>query len=302
MDIQDVLLKIGYTDLRDFGKEWRTCPIYRSSDNKTSLCIKKATGEWYDFSGRVGGGLAQLVQLTLKLGNIQEAEDILGDVGQIVSTNQHKYELWSQPKFNKELLFKLKKDHSYWEKRGIPEKTITNFEGGTTFNGRMAYRYVFPIFNDRNDLVGFSGRRLTDNPDFPKWKHLGKKSSWLYPLKLNEKIISKHKEIVLVESIGDMLSLWEAGIKNTIVTFGVVISPKIIQLMIKMDIQKIFISFNNEPDNQNIGNEAAKEARTTLLKFFDQEQVVIALPEAKDFGDMNQEQINLWQTLNNLKN
>jgi hypothetical protein len=298
MEVLDILQKIGYTDLRDFGKEWRARPLYRPSDNTTSLCIKKSTGEWYDFSGRVGGGLAQLVQTTLGI-SFEDTKAFLGDTT-IKPSSKNRYELSSVRKFDKMLLVKLQKDHTYWLNRRISTKTVEIFEGGITFNGRMAYRYVFPIFDERHDLIGFSGRSLTNNPDYPKWKHLGAKSNWLYPLTWNREILSEKREVILLESIGDMLALWENNIKNTIVCFGVDVSHKIVELLLKLDTQRIIVAFNNDTKNNNVGNEAAEDCKTKLLNFFDPQQVVIALPEAKDFGEMNAEQITLWE--NQLKN
>jgi hypothetical protein len=66
-EVRDILLKIGYSDLRDFGKQWRMAPLYRSSDNNTSLAVNKLTGQWYDFSARMGGSIQKLIQLTLNL-------------------------------------------------------------------------------------------------------------------------------------------------------------------------------------------------------------------------------------------
>jgi DNA primase len=294
MDVLDVLQKMGYTDLQDFGKEYRTCPLYRPSDNRTSLCIKKTTGEWYDFSERIGGSLAQLVQRTLQLPSVDAAKDFLGDTT-IVSNPKNRYELSSMRKFDKELLVKLQKDHSYWFKRGISAHTIELFQGGITFNGRMAYRYVFPIFDEKDNIVGFSGRRLNDNPEYPKWKHLGAKSGWCYPLKWNADVIATTKDVIIVESIGDMLALWDNDIKNTLVTFGVDISLKIIQFLLRIDIERIFIAFNNDEHNNLVGNDAAEDGRLKLLKFFDPQQVIIAIPEAKDFGEMTKEEIDIWK-------
>ena len=294
MEIKDVLFKIGYSDLRDFGKEWRTRPLYRTSGNGSSLAIKKATGEWYDFSSRQGGGLAQLVQLTLNLKS-EEVESFIGGEIQYASTPKDKYELSGIQKFNKQMLFRLRKDHTYWVGRKVSQKTVEQFQGGTTFNGRMAYRYVFPIFDDKDNLIGFSGRSLTDNPDFPKWKHIGSKSNWCYPLKWNSHVIMETKEVILLESIGDMLALWERGIRNTLVTFGVEISPKIIEFLLKMDIHRILLAFNNDSDNEFVGNKAATDGKKKLEQFFDPHQVVIAVPDQKDFGVMTSEEILLWQ-------
>jgi hypothetical protein len=296
MEVIDVLHKIGYVSLQDFGKDWRTTPLYRASDNKTSLCINKSNGQWYDFSARDGGSLLGLVKLTMSLPTMKAAQAFIGDTSFIIEPpTKHRYELLETKKFDKNLLFKLQKDHSYWVERGISELTVSTFQGGTTFNGRMCYRYVFPVFNSKDELVGFSGRRLNDNSDYPKWKHIGPKSTWCYPLKWNQDFLYDSKEAILVESIGDMLALWDAGIKNVIVTFGVDISVKIVELLLRMDAQRILIAFNNDEENNLVGNQAAVDGKKFLLNHFDSSQVVVAIPTQKDFGEMDNEQITLWK-------
>jgi hypothetical protein len=62
----------------------------------------------------------------------------------------------------------------------------------------MKNRYVFPIFNLKNNIIGFSGRDTT-NISKIKWKHLGEKSDFLYPLFLNDTHIKTKKEIKKVK-------------------------------------------------------------------------------------------------------
>lgn len=302
MDVIDVLHKIGYTDLKDFGKDWRTKPLYRASGNSSSLSIVKETGQWYDFSSRQGGGLMYLVKLTLGLATMDDAQAYLGDETFQSQPRKNLYELTSIKQFDKNLLVKLLKEHEYWLRRGISKSTLETFDGGITYNGRMAYRYVFPILNPKDELVGFSGRSLNNNPNYPKWKHIGSKSHWLYPFKWNKDIIAEKKEVILVESIGDMLALWDNGIRNTLVTFGLDLSPAVIKILIQYDMERVFLGFNNDADNELAGNLAAEDAQESLLKFFDPKQIIMALPESKDFGEMTAEQIKAWKSKNNLKN
>jgi DNA primase len=159
----------------------------------------------------------------------------------------------------------------------------------------MKNRYVFPIFNNKNELIGFSGRTLVTGYNIPKWKHIGTKSNWCYPLKWNINLLKSSKEVILIESIGDMLSLWDKGIKNTIVTFGISISRSIIEFLLRIDAQKIIIAFNNDEDNNLVGNEAADKEKFHLSKYFDPHQIILAIPDYKDFGEMDEIQINLWK-------
>ena len=296
MQVKDILHKIGYTDISELGKSYRTSPLYRPSDNKTSLSIDRTTGMWYDFADNNGGSLLSLVKLTMNLPSLEAAKEFVGDSTiDIEQATIHRYELLDTKKFDKQLLLKLEKNHTYWINRGISLQTIQTFEGGITHNGRMRHRYVFPIFDEKDNLVGFSGRSLVNNSDFPRWKHLGPKSTWVYPFKWNKEILFDTKEVVLLESLGDLLSMWDAGIKNTLVTFGISISKSIIELLLKIDAQKIFIAFNNDEKNNCVGNNAADKGRLNLLRYFDADQVVTAIPDYKDFGEMDLEQINLWK-------
>src|SRR5258705_5365402 len=71
--IREILTDLGY-ELRDCGKEFRAKPIYRDSDNSTSLCIHKDTGYWCDFSMGISGKFDELVQITLKLDSLEAAQ------------------------------------------------------------------------------------------------------------------------------------------------------------------------------------------------------------------------------------
>lgn len=282
METREILNAIGYVELQDHGKEYRMRPLYRSSGNSTALCVNKSNGQWYDFSAREGGSILGLVKLTLNLSSLKAAKEYLGNPEiEIEDYAVNKYELSEHKRFDKELLVKLKKDHSYWEGRGISKDILELFNGGTTFNGRMGYRYVFPIIDNKNDLIGFSGRRLNDNPDYPKWKILGKKSNFVYPSWQAQ----YSKKSIIVESIGDMLSLAEIGIRHVLVAFGVEISPKIIQHLLKFDCQEIFIVMNNDNGNNFVGNLASLECKQSLLKYFDVGQVTSIIPPYKDLNE-----------------
>ena len=118
-------------------------------------------------------------------------------------------------------------------------------------------------------MIGVTGRYTKDTPEGkPKWLHRGRTSEWKYPLQVNQKTLKEKKEIILIESIGDMLSLWECGIENTIVVFGLNISPSFLSLLIKLDPNKIFVSFNDDSDNNNAGYKGVESAVRKLKKYF----------------------------------
>ena len=298
-DLKDILLEIGYSNIIDNGKEFRARPIYRDSGNNTSLCIKKSNGRFVDYGADISGTFEDLIKISLNLKSKVEAQAWLVD--KLPSAGLfHKAEkpLIKQPRIlNKQDLSLLIPEHEYWNTRGVSDDTLNVFGGGVMREGRLKDRYVFPIFNRKKELVGFAGRDIKNNPspNRPKWKHIGDKSKWKYPLQTNALILQELKEVIIVESVGDMLALWECGIKNTIVTFGVSISVELLNLFIKLNMNKMIISFNNDSQNNNTGNIAAKKAENKLLKYFDRRQVSVNLPPKNDFGDMSPQETLLWK-------
>jgi hypothetical protein len=293
-NIHQILTNLGYS-LKDFGREYRTKPIYRDSDNDTVLRIYKDTGFWVDFKENVSGDFTSLIKKSLKLENNEQAKVWLKEKKFTFIDQVTKQPQVSEKKtFDKDLLLKLKKDHQYWIDRNVTSETIEAFQGGLASLGKMKNRYVFPIFNSKTEIIGFSGRDITNESKI-KWKHLGDKSSWCYPTFLNIENLKSEKQVFLIESIGDCLSLWDAGIKNTIVTFGLDVSISILNLLLKLDPDKINISFNNDSQKNNAGNQAAEKAFNKLSRYFDRKQLNIVLPTKKDFGEMCLNEIKEWK-------
>ena len=63
VDFKTILEGLGYT-LFDRGKEWRAKPMYRDSDNDSSLRILKDSGKWIDFARGTGGDFKKLVEIS----------------------------------------------------------------------------------------------------------------------------------------------------------------------------------------------------------------------------------------------
>ena len=294
-----MLYELGYSNISEYPREYRTRPIYRESDNNTVLRIDKTTGRFVDFAENISGSFEDLVKLTLKMKTVSEAQKWVSSKGESQGERKVavvKPEIKSPKIFNKSCLSKLVNNHIYWKNRGVSESTVSQFKGGLITEGKMKNRYVFPIFDAKDRLVGVSGRYTQEikYDSIPKWKHIGDKYAWKYPLFLNHEIILNNKEVFLVESIGDMLSLWEAGVKNSIVTFGLDVSSSIMGVLLRFDLNKVYISFNNDSDKNSRGNLAAKKAQQKLLKHFDPNQVEVKLPTKNDFGDMDTKEIQTW--------
>ena len=289
-NIRGILEELGYSGIQESQKDLRMTPVYRESSNKTVLAVRKDSGYFIDFAANITGDLADLVKLSLKLTDIKDARVWLEDRNinvRIINEERHQ-KIKLQKTFNKDCLLRLVKDNEYWNRRGISDQTLEKFEGGLAFKGKLSGRYVFPIFNSKEDLVGFAGRDIFNNPDRVRWKLLGVKNDWVYPAFLNSKKIIQSKSVVLVEGIGDLLSLYECGVENVLSLFGTNLGGGILNFLIKTDVRKIIISTNNDDLNGgSAGNKASQEIYNKLSRFFDLDNIEIRLPDTKkDWGEI----------------
>ncbi len=285
-NISEILTSLGYK-LTDSGQYFRTSAIYRAGDNPNSISVNKKTGNFYDFVENRRGTLEELVQLTLKLKNVSDASEFLKTKHEFIPyTSDQEIKIDVTKTFSNEVLSKIIKNHSYWQGRGISKTVIEQFEGGVINEGKLKGRYIFPIYGPKKEIIGFDGRDVTFKKKI-KWKIIGPKCEFKYPLFLNHQIIKDKNEVILVESIGDMLSLWECGICNTIVLFGTEISLAVLNFLLKININKIIISLNNDETGSGAGNRAAEKAKNKLLRYFDNHQVRITFPPIP-FNDWNE--------------
>ena len=205
--------------------------------------------------------------------------------------------------YDESLLDELFPHYDFYNQKGISTPVLKFLKGGLATKGQMLQRFVFPIYNEHEQIHGFSGRDMADRDKAPKWKHLGRKSKWAYPYYIREgesfpiqDAITQEKSVIIVESIGDLLNLHEHGYFNVLVSFGLDISPKLLCHLVSLDIERIVLAFNNDSDKAaNRGARAAVKNYLKLLNHFDFEQLYICLPPKNDFGDMDSADFNTWE-------
>lgn len=279
---------------RNYGTYFTCCANYRGGNDPSSVAVYLQNNIVKDFvTGKVFS-LEEFLKLTLNLNDTRQVLKILEDKEQYYSfEDRDKNPFEKQTKYysNNDLIDLDKNNIIYWEGRGVSKSTLDIFEGGVCKSGKMFGRYVFPIFNNRKKIQGFTGRDVFGKSKI-KWKHIGQKNEWAYPLIYNHGIIKEKQEIIIVESIGDMLSLWESGIKNTAVTFGTDIGKGLLKAIIRLDPKKIVIATNN--DKNKAGQKASLKIKSSLTDFFDEDQIIIKMPTKNDFGDQSVEENQQW--------
>jgi hypothetical protein len=287
-EYRNSLEKLGYS-LQDCGSHWRTRAIFRNGKTSTSLIIYKDSGVWRDFGGdEQAKPFTALVKETLKTEDPKALKEyLINNPNQKESFTPKEEVIEMEKIYPESYLEKLLPMKTFYEKRGISAEVQTEFKCGYAGGGKMYRRIVFPIYNLDGQIHGFSGRSITNDENVPKWKHMGKKSSWLYPHQLSSSSIEDTEEVILVESIGDCLALHENGFKNVLVTFGLDASSAMISYLNSFNLKKIIIATNNDKDKEsNSGGMAAIKTAAKLSQVFDFSLIRINPPLSNDFGDM----------------
>ena len=300
MNYKEVLENLGYR-LKDHGAYWRTNAVYRSGDNSTALQIYKDTGVWKDYvEDSSFMPFEALLQKTLNTKDPNAVKHYLKDNGVNIGARiKQKHLLKEEKTYSPNVLQKLLPHHDFYIDKGMSKETLQDFKCGLAMSGKMYQRVIFPIFRKDGRIHGFSGRKATDD-DRPKWLHMGKSSNWFYPYyniqHVQESILEK-QSVHIVESVGDCLSLYNSGVKNVLVSFGLNISPKFISRLSMLPVSKIFISFNNDHSSSvNRGFEGAIKSIFKLVDSIDFDKIYFSPPEKNDFGEMSLEQIEKYSS------
>ena len=300
MNYKEVLENLGYR-LKDHGAYWRTNAVYRSGDNSTALQIYKDTGVWKDYvEDSSFMPFEALLQKTLNTKDPNAVKHYLKDNGVNIGARIKQKHLLKEEKTSApNVLQKLLPHHDFYIDKGMSKETLQDFKCGLAMSGKMYQRVIFPIFRKDGRIHGFSGRKVTDD-NRPKWLHMGKSSNWFYPYYniqcVQESILDK-QSVHIVESVGDCLSLYNSGVKNVLVSFGLNISPKFISKLSMLPVSKIFISFNNDHSSSvNRGFEGAIKSVFKLVDSIDFDKIYFSPPEKNDFGDMSVEQIEKYSS------
>jgi len=299
--IKDCLINLGYK-LNDRGPYWQTNAIFRNGDNSTAIQIYKNSGVWKDHvQGSVFSPLKRLVEITLGTNDKNVIKKYLEeeDIGSHYNKIESREKIEMEEIYPEDCLKKLLPHYKFYNDRGVSDEVLANLKGGFATAGKLNKRFIFPIYNELSQIYGFSGRDMTSIEGRPKWKHIGKKKSWVYPLHNNPKTLKDIKErgeVILVESIGDLLQLNENGYFNVLVTFGLDVSNKLICSLVSLGISRIILSLNNDSTStKNRGLEACVKNYLKLLNYFEPDKILICLPTAKDFGEMSIDDFNSWK-------
>ena len=97
------------------------------------------------------------------------------------------------------------------------------------FCDRFRNRVIFPIRNNKGEIVGFGGRIIDDNDEQAKYLNspetlLFKKRELLYGLYESKKSIADQRNAIIVEGYTDVIGLYQNKIGNSLATLGTAIT------------------------------------------------------------------------------
>ena len=169
------------------------------------------------------------------------------------------------------------------KKKFLPQEIIDAglaFRRGSDVVDFFRGRLMFPLLDHRDNVIGFSGRVLTQEQTS---KYINTrdtlvyhKSDVVYGLNLTRRAISKEKQAILVEGEFDVMACFAHGITNVVAVKGTALTESQIRLLGRFA-PKITFCF----DGDSAGQEAIKRS-LPLVEKQGLLATVILIPEGKD--------------------
>jgi len=177
-------------------------------------------------------------------------------------------------------LLSFLKKKKYEEEEMLENGLLVRSEKGS-FYDRFRGRLIFPIFDLKGNVIGFSGRILSDNNKEAKYINspetpLYHKRETLFGFHLAKEAIKKQNNVYIVEGEFDMISPYQAGFKNFVAIKGSALTSEQL-ITLKRYTERITLTL----DADVAGLEAIKRGIEEAEKF-DFDINVVVLDFAKD--------------------
>lgn len=176
-------------------------------------------------------------------------------------------------------LLKFLKKKGFEEEEILESGLLVKNERGR-FYDRFRQRIIFPIFDHRNNILGFSGRifekeeeaKYINTPETPVYH----KRETLFGINLTKDFIKQKNQAIIVEGEFDMISCYQNGIENVVAIKGTAITREQLMLL-KRHTNQIVLSLDSDVAGEETTKRAIFEAENFDFNIF-----VIAINFAKD--------------------
>ncbi|OQB44555.1 MAG: DNA primase [Parcubacteria group bacterium ADurb.Bin159] len=163
---------------------------------------------------------------------------------------------------------------------------------------RFRGRIIFPIYNVYGEVIGFTGRILpgAEKKSAEQGKYINtpqtliyNKSTVLYGINLAKSFIRQADSVVLVEGNMDVISSYQAGVKNVVCSSGTALTEEQIKLLSRYT-HNVILAFDVDP-----AGVSATARSIDLMLAYGINLKIIRLPKGKDPDECIKENPSLWK-------
>ena len=142
-------------------------------------------------------------------------------------------------------------------------------------------RLMFPLYDHRDNIVGFAGRLLIASDNGPKYINTKEtliyhKGQTFFAIQATKESLRKANQAILVEGEFDALSCFQAGITNILAVKGTALTAQQVTLLSRY-VGKVTVCF----DGDAAGQEAIKRS-IPLLEQKNLHTTIVIIPNGKD--------------------
>ena len=133
------------------------------------------------------------------------------------------------------------------------------------------HRILYPIHGQNNQILGFAGRKMTADKEYPKfWNSqeslVYKKQEILYGLYPQANAIRKQQQAYLAEGYMDVLTPYDMGFEGVVANCGTALNEKQAALLKRFTKRVCWLADNDEDKETNAGLNAVIKGLPILLK------------------------------------
>ena len=246
-------------------------------------------------------------EISKKKKRLQEANELAAQYYQhSLLKNQHALEyVFKKRGLNKQIVQDFKIGYApttgdalvqFLGKKGFTQKELadsglTNRFGGDMFRGRM----TVPLMDPAGQVIGFTARILTDDPNAPKYLNTPQtfiydKGRHVFGLSQAKQAIRENDYAVIVEGNLDVVSSHQAGISQVVASAGTAMTEYHLRALRRFT-GNVRLAFDGDKAGL-----AATERAIPIASSVGVDLTIISLPEgAKDPDELIQKNVALWR-------
>ena len=151
-----------------------------------------------------------------------------------------------------------------YKKEDLLDAGLSTYRNGGIFDF-FVNRIIFPLFDHRDNVIGFSGRIL-DSRQVSKYVNTREtlvyhKGEVFFGLNIAKEKIKKENQAIILEGEFDVISCFQEGITNTVAVKGTALTESQVNLISRFT-QKVTLCF----DSDAAGQDAIKRSLSVLEK------------------------------------